>query len=185
MSTLNKSESFNKRLSSLHQSLGIPSDYLASCRLPVCHEPEVLVDAELDHYQRLQKLAPEAFAAWTAMKKAAKQASVTIFLISAFRGYQYQHDLILGKLRGGRSITEILKVNAAPGFSEHHTGRAVDIGTNEYDAVGIDFENSLAFQWLTKNAGDFGFTMTYPRDNPSGIDYEPWHWCFSDPEQQL
>lgn len=119
------------------------------------------------------------------MKLAAKQASITLFLISAFRGIQYQHDLILGKLQHGRSIADILKVNAAPGFSEHHTGRAVDIGTTECDSVGIKFENTLAFQWLSKNADGFGFTMTYPRDNPSGIDYEPWHWCFSDPEQQL
>ena len=28
----------------------------------------------------------------------------------------------------------------------------------------------------TGEAGAFGFSMTYPRDNPWGIIYEPWHW---------
>ena len=32
---------------------------------------------------------------------------------------------------------------------------------------------------LIANAGDFGFVMSYPRDNPHGIVYEPWHWRFS------
>ena len=39
------------------------------------------------------------------------------------------------------------------------------------------FEATDAFAWLTGNAGDFGFQMSYPRDNPHGITYEPWHWC--------
>ena len=42
-----------------------------------------------------------------------------------------------------------------------------------------EFENTTAFQWLTSNAATFGFTMTYPRKNTYGIDYEPWHWCFT------
>ena len=32
--------------------------------------------------------------------------------------------------------------------------------------------------WLVANAVRFGFALSYPRDNPHGIAYEPWHWCW-------
>ena len=40
------------------------------------------------------------------------------------------------------------------------------------------FEATPAFAWLQARAGDFGFAMSYPRGNPHGIVYEPWHWRF-------
>ena len=80
------------------------------------------------------------------------------------------------KLAAGHPIETILKVNAAPGFSEHHTGRAVDVATPGTRPLIVDFEKSAAFTWLTLNAGRFGFAMPYGRDNAFGFDYEPWHW---------
>ena len=71
-------------------------------------------------------------------------------------------------------------MNAAPGYSEQHSGRAVDLGTMGCDALSEEFENTKVYQWLVKNAGGFGFYLSYPRDNPYGIDFEPWHWCYSD-----
>ena len=73
-------------------------------------------------------------------------------------------------------ITDILEVNTAPGYSEHHTGRAVDIATPGSRPLTEDFESTDAFRWLQAEATGFGFAMTYPRDNPWGIIYEPWHW---------
>jgi len=161
-----------------HAALGIPADFVQSCKLPLCQEPPELVPTEPDYYQRPQNLTPAAFAAWQSMKQAAADSGVEIFLISAFRSVQYQHDLILAKLQKGQELAEILTVNAAPGFSEHHTGRAVDLGTSGCPALVEEFENTVAFQWLTTHAGRFGFVLSYPRDNVSGISYEPWHWCF-------
>ena len=76
----------------------------------------------------------------------------------------------------GQSVEEILHVNAAPGYSEHHSGRALDIGTPGEPPAEESFEHTSAFAWLTRHAGDFGFVMSYPRANPHGIVYEPWHW---------
>lgn len=73
-------------------------------------------------------------------------------------------------------MQEILNVNAAPGYSEHHGGRALDIGTPGEPPAEESFEHTPAFAWLTRHAGDFGFVMSYPRGNPHGIVYEPWHW---------
>ena len=167
-------------LARLHQALGIPSDYAESCKLPLCIEPETLVNTELDFYQREQRLTPAAFLAWSRMREAALGQEISLFLISAFRGYQYQHDLIAKKLQQGRTITDILRVNAAPGYSEHHSGRAVDLGTLGCDALSEEFENTDAYQWLASNAAGFDFYLSYPRGILSGIDFEPWHWCYKD-----
>lgn len=165
-------------IQSLHQALGIPAEYSLDCKLPLCVEPTTLVDTELDFYQRPQRLVPEALKAWTAMREAATEHGVSLFLISAFRGYQYQHDLIAAKLKKGQQIDQILRVNAAPGYSEHHTGRAVDVGTLGCDALSEEFENTPAFQWLKRNSSSFGFRLSYPKGNEFGIDFEPWHWCY-------
>ena len=78
----------------------------------------------------------------------------------------------------GQRIEDILKVNAAPGYSEHHTGRAVDIATPGSRPLTGEFETTNAFGWLESRAVEFGFSLTYRRDNPWGMAYEPWHWCF-------
>jgi zinc D-Ala-D-Ala carboxypeptidase len=70
----------------------------------------------------------------------------------------------------------ILTVIAAPGFSQHHTGLAIDVGTPNRPVLTEDFENTAAFRWLTSYAGKFGFVMPYNRNNPHGFIYELWHW---------
>jgi len=141
-------------------------------------EPSDLVDTELDYYQRPQKLTTSAHKAWLSMKLAAESEGVSLYLISAFRSIEYQRNLLEKKLADGRQLPEILTVNAAPGYSEHHTGRAVDLGTKDCLALEVKFEKTDAFQWLTIRAVDFGFVMSYPEGNQYGIAYEPWHWCF-------
>jgi D-alanyl-D-alanine carboxypeptidase len=103
--------------------------------------------------------------------------------VSGFRGIDYQAELIGRKLSAGQCLSDILKVSAAPGFSEHHTGNAVDVTTEGAAALDETFDNTDCFHWLLARAGDFGFTLTYPRDNSFGIDYEPWHWCFQSQER--
>ncbi|HIE5651183.1 TPA: M15 family metallopeptidase, partial [Stenotrophomonas maltophilia] len=78
----------------------------------------------------------------------------------------------------GLSVAEILKVNAAPGFSEHHSGHALDIGTPGDAPAEESFERTDAFAWLQAHARGHGFHLSYPRGNPHGIVYEPWHWCW-------
>ena len=112
------------------------------------------------------------------MKAAAAGDGVVIHLISAYRDIDYQCQIFKRKLDAGLQLASILQVNAAPGYSEHHTGRAVDLGTEDCPALETEFEKTPAFKWLSANAGEYGFVMSYPKDNPLGISYEPWHWCF-------
>jgi zinc D-Ala-D-Ala carboxypeptidase len=111
------------------------------------------------------------------MHEAAKVDGIELLLVSAFRGVDYQRAIFDRKLSQGATLDEILHVNAAPGYSEHHTGRAVDIATRGCPPLTEAFETTEAFAWLREHADCFGFEMSYPRDNPFGIAYEPWHWA--------
>ncbi len=112
------------------------------------------------------------------MKTAAATVGVSIFLVSAFRSVARQSEIIREKRNAGTGIDEILTLCAPPGFSEHHTGRAVDIACPDCPELEVDFENTDAFQWLTVNAPRFGFGLSYPRGNAMGYQFEPWHWCY-------
>ncbi len=166
-------------LRELHEELGIPVDYGKSGGPPAYEEATELVEAGPNLVGRMQRLAPEAARRWAAMVDAAANDGVTLLIVSGFRSYEYQAALIRRKINVGQSISQILEVNAAPGHSEHHTGLAVDIATPGTRPLTEEFEGSAAFRWLSENAYRFDFTMSYPRDNPWGIIYEPWHWAMN------
>ncbi|NIL95510.1 MAG: D-alanyl-D-alanine carboxypeptidase family protein [Woeseiaceae bacterium] len=163
-------------LRELHKELGIPENYGSDGGPPSFDEAEDLVEVGQNLVGRMQRLAPEAARQWQRMVDAADQVGIHLLIVSGFRGIEYQAGLIRKKIEAGQAIEEILKVNAAPGHSEHHTGLAVDIATPGSRPLTEEFEDTDAFRWLQSRAIEFGFSMTYPRDNPWGIAYEPWHW---------
>jgi len=168
----------SSNLKIMHQILGIPSDYGVEPQRPCFVEPDELVSIGEDVFAREQRLSPVAASAWQAMQQAAAEAGVELQLVSAFRGYEYQKQLFDRKLARGQCIEEILQVNAAPGFSEHHSGRAVDVTTPGVEPLTEAFADTDCFAWLTREAAKFGFVMSYPPGNPYGFIYEPWHWCY-------
>jgi D-alanyl-D-alanine carboxypeptidase len=89
-----------------------------------------------------------------------------------------QSLIIRRKLARGQSIEKILTVSAVPGCSEHHTGRALDLGAPGHLKLEDSFARTREFRWLRRHAADFGFFLSYPRNNPQRIAYEPWHWCW-------
>lgn len=161
----------------LHEELGIPADYGEDRGLPFYAEATELIEVGPNLVGRMQRLTPDAAARWQQMVEAAAGDGIRLLIVSGFRSFEYQATLIRNKLDSGQSIEEILAVNAAPGFSEHHAGRSVDIATPGSRPLTEEFEESEAFAWLGNNAADFGFSMSYPRDNPYGLIYEPWHWA--------
>ena len=163
-------------LRELHEELGIPADYGDGNSPPVFDEALELVEIGPNLVGRTQRLTPAAAKSWQAMVAAAAADGITLMIVSGFRSVDYQARLIRKKINAGQAIEAILKVNAAPGYSEHHSGHAVDIATPGSRPLTEDFEATQAFRWLTDNAGGFGFSMSYPRDNPWGFIYEPWHW---------
>ena len=96
------------------------------------------------------------------------------------RSVKHQCEVIRRKLNEGRSLDDILRNNAIPGYSEHHTGRALDLHSGEGSVLTESFDQTPAYNWLTANADRFGFYLSYPKNNPLGISYEPWHWYHKD-----
>jgi zinc D-Ala-D-Ala carboxypeptidase len=119
------------------------------------------------------------------MQRAAGRDGIDLVAVSGFRDKAYQQGLFdrnLGKM--GQAI-EVTKVSAPPGYSEHHTGYALDVGDGRQPETHVEptFEQTKTFEWLRSNAGRFGFEMSFPKDNKQGVSYEPWHWRFiGDPE---
>jgi D-alanyl-D-alanine carboxypeptidase len=166
-------------LADLHRELGVPADYALRRALPLQSEARELVSIGRDLFGRPQRLVPGAARAWRRMRRAARRDGIELFVVSAFRSVEYQAEVIRAKLAGGRSIEDVLSANAAPGFSEHHTGRALDLASAGCPPLEESFEMTAAYAWLDANAGRFGFRLSYPRDNPWGIVYEPWHWAWT------
>ncbi len=158
--------------------LGVPRDYGRTRRLRLQREPARLASIGEDIHGRTQWLQPRAARALGRMRDAAAEDGVDLQVVSAFRSIEYQLGILERKLARGQSIEEILRVSAAPGYSEHHSGRCVDFTTPGFPALEPDFEESTAFAWLERHAKRFRFVLSYPRGNRHGIAYEPWHWCW-------
>jgi zinc D-Ala-D-Ala carboxypeptidase len=169
-----RSDSLTKALA----SLGIAPERIAARGLPLHTEPDELVVVQTDADGREHQLTPGAASAWHAMSEAACADGVTIEIASAFRSVERQTELIRRKLTAGVPLDEILAVTTPPGYSEHHTGRAVDVTTPGMRALETEFEKTAAFAWLARNAEAYGWSMSYPRDNAFGFVYEPWHWRY-------
>jgi D-alanyl-D-alanine carboxypeptidase len=152
--------------------------------LPHFAEPEELVDVGPNIIGRMQRLTPVTAQAWADMTAAAADDSIELLIVSGFRSIADQARLIWNKLCDGQDIEAILKVNTAPGFSQHHTGRAIDIATPGVRPLTEPFDESPAFQWLDTHAENFGFRMPYGYNNEWGLTYEPWHWFLTEELKQ-
>jgi len=119
------------------------------------------------------------------MCEAAAEDGVSLWVISAFRTFDYQQMLFDNEVNEHRlakpgASEEQLKTDAStevarPGTSEHNLGLAVD-----FNSVEQSFENTAQYKWLQKHAHEYGFIMRYAADKQSitGVIYEPWHYRF-------
>jgi D-alanyl-D-alanine carboxypeptidase len=166
------------RIRAIHRALGIPANYSAQRHLPVQREARRLVTAaRAADDGKPVRLTPGASAAWQRMRAAAQVDGIELLPISGFRSVRRQTTIIRRKLAAGQPLDDILRLVAAPGCSEHHTGRALDLGSPGHAGLDADFARTAAYRWLQRHAGKFGFRLSYPRKNSHSIGFEPWHWC--------
>jgi D-alanyl-D-alanine carboxypeptidase len=172
---------YGRRIATLNRELGLPPDYGRRRALPLQPECPDLVSAGQDAFDRPQQMTAGTLEAWERMRKAAADEDIALDLVSAFRSVDHQAAIIRRKREAGQNIAAILAVSAAPGFSEHHSGRALDLTTPGCPPLERPFEATDAFRWLEARAASFGFRLSYPEGNHHGIAYEPWHWYFQGP----
>ncbi len=155
---------------------GLSSKTVSERGLIAFREAKLLEVAEIGSDGREHMLTPVAAKSWRLMKQAASLDGESIFIVSAYRSISRQARIIRARLKAGQNIDEIIEVFAPPGFSEHHSGRAVDVSAPGVLERHISFESTTAFQWLRRNAERFDYRLSYPQGNARGYKYEPWHW---------
>jgi D-alanyl-D-alanine carboxypeptidase len=131
-------------------------------------------------YQRFERLMPDAALALMKMMYAARDDGIWIIPASAFRDFKKQQELFDKQVQMKGSLEEAAKSVAPPGYSEHHTGYAVDLVDGYVPNADINnfFAETKAFQWLTQRAEEFGYELSFPKNNLQSVKYEPWHWRF-------
>ena len=114
------------------------------------------------------------------MRDAAKKSGIYLVFLSGYRSINLQNEIFYSlKSFRNQEAAERARVSAPPGYSEHSTGFAIDIGdaTQRETDFETEFENTEAFRWLIKNAAKFHFKLSFNKNNKY-IDYEPWHWRY-------
>lgn len=105
----------------------------------------------------------------------AKKDGVDLSIISAYRSFGTQ-----AALKSSYKVTYGAGSNAFSadqGYSEHQLGTAFDLTTPTIGATFVGFDKTSAYQWLTDNAWEYGFILSYPSGNSYYV-YESWHWRF-------
>lgn len=123
----------------------------------------------------------EARAAFEKMAADAKKAGFDITAFSTYRSYEYQETLYNNYVnRDGKENAD--RYSARPGYSEHQTGLAFDIGEKGKEDLWLtaEFGESEAGKWLVENADKYGFILRYPKGKEAitGYMYESWHFRY-------
>src|SRR3989338_2286830 len=127
-------------------------------------KPERGLRIQSDTKQYLERLLTDA-----------ARAGVDLQIISAYRSFGEQAGL-----KQAYSVTYgtgANKFSADQGYSEHQLGTTVDFTTKALGAGFASFEGTPAYTWLLAHAHEYGFVLSYPKNNSYYV-FEPWHWRF-------
>ena len=118
------------------------------------------------------------------MIQAAQEDNIWLWVASGYRSVDdqeavLQREITLHMNQDGMTAEEAqdfsLRTIARPGYSEHHTGLAVDLND-----VSDGFESTEEYQWLKEHAAEYGFVQRYRSDkvDKTGIENESWHYRY-------
>lgn len=129
-------------------------------------------------------LRAEASQAAQRMFDAATAAGAPMTALSGYRSYETQQGTYANWVaQYGAEQADV--ASARPGYSEHQTGLALDIG----DGTGCDlqpcFKDTAAAIWAADHAHEYGFVIRYPwwEHETTGYWYESWHLRYIGQEQ--
>jgi len=121
-----------------------------------------------------QKMRKEAADAFVKMRNDASRENLRIRAVSGYRTVSYQRGLY-NRYLSSDSQENVDRYSARPGYSEHHTGLAVDV-FGSIDGL-RQFENTPEFPWVRDNCYKYGFIIRYfeETEDITGYESEPWH----------
>lgn len=124
-------------------------------------------------------LRQEAAQAAEEMFAAASVEGVGITALSGYRSYETQVGTYNSWVATyGQEQADV--ASARPGYSEHQTGLALDIGTGGACDVQVCFKDTDAARWSAAHAHEYGFVLRYPwwQHETTGYWYESWHFRY-------
>lgn len=138
--------------------------------------PDDLVEFDQEYCNdEVQEGNREAVVAFKNMYEAAKKEGLGLVINSSYRSYQDQENICntFKDLYGEGYVTKYV---ALPGFSEHQTGLAFDIGSTSSKV----FAESKEYEWMKENAYKYGFILRFTKANAyiTGFRSEPWHYRY-------
>lgn len=162
-----------------------PDSLLVLCNkyyyLSSSYVPDDLVSVAAKNTRSGAKLRREANDAFKLLCEDAAKEGIEIRITTAYRGYSFQKTLYNRYVKNdGKKAADTY--SARPGYSEHQTGLAMDLGgktpSGTWD-LGY-FDGTKAFHWMQEHAADYGFILRFPKDKVdiTGYQYEPWHYRY-------
>lgn len=188
---LNKEEkNFLKKIRRINpRQYGFKGKYLGIQRIP---KNLTIIKNQKYKYNGKQKninkkyIPNEVFLFYKKMNKSMyKDINKKLLVSGCYRSPACQLFLFLYYLnKNNFNFKKTMKRVAFPGYSEHGypTKQAIDFmtidGVPDTDDK-LKFEKTIEYKWLLKNASNFNFFLSYPKNNKLGIMFEPWHWHFN------
>ncbi|MCH4266632.1 MAG: M15 family metallopeptidase [Solobacterium sp.] len=116
------------------------------------------------------------------MFSAAAADGVNLTLLSAYRSEDYQATLYNGYV-SSYGTERADKISSRPGYSDHQTGLAADIGSSTDSSADLNgplFAATAEGQWLYEHAHEYGFIERYPdgKEEYTGYNFESWHYRY-------
>ena len=173
-------KSFLRQTKSLDDSINSPETNQNKSLLGHLPYPEALKN-ELILFSPGIYVHKEIYENFKEMQFMAAQRGVSLQLLSGYRSIDLQRDIFYeNKSIRNQTAVERSMVSAPPGYSEHSTGYAIDVGDGNYPDTHfeIEFEQTPAFKWMKRFAPKYHFVLSFPPNNKQGVTYEPWHWRF-------
>lgn len=138
-------------------------------KLPDDYVPKNLVQLDSGHY-----VTADTKAAFDKIKDDATKKGYRIGVASAYRSISSQKYLYNKYLKED-SQEKVDTYSSRPGYSEHHTGEAIDL-IGSFGSI-EEFEQTKESKWIEDNAYKYGFIIRYKKgfEKITGYEYEPWH----------
>jgi len=145
--------------------------------LPDGYEPDDLVPLTAGTYRlsrndlMLRKIAAEAL---QEMAEAAAAEGITLTVGSSYRSAAYQAQVYEREVKTyGKETAD--RESAQAGKSQHQLGLVVD-----FAPIDDAFAKTPASEWLLRNAGRFGWSLSFPDnyEEITGYRWESWHYRF-------
>ena len=178
--TLIVNKSVLRQISLSDDSINSTEETLIKSLLGHLPYPEASID-ELIFFSPGIYVHKDIYENFKEMQYRAAQRGISLKLLSGFRSIELQRDIFYeNKSIRNQTAVERSMVSAPPGYSEHSTGYAIDVGDGDYPETHfeVEFEQTPAFKWMKRFAPKYHFVLSFPPTNKQGITYEPWHWRF-------